>query len=111
MGPSCTVHFVHLNLFPGHACGSAGNPGREGSPGTGFPCTDAWTWAENSLGFLETDLAAHAGPGVMVVTIQHYGFDGWSNTWSVESARARPSRRRGHVTRPALPATPPLQVQ
>ena len=71
IGPSCTVHFVHMNLFPGHSCGSPGNPGQEGATGTGFPCTDAWTWAENSLGFLETDLAANAGPGKMVVTIQH----------------------------------------
>jgi len=81
LGPSCTIHFVHLNLFPGRACGSPGNPGKEGATGTGFPCSDAWTWSENSLGFLESDLAANAGTGKMVVSIQHYGFDGWSNTW------------------------------
>ena len=113
---SCRVHFVHLNLFPGHQCGSPANPGREGPPGTGFPCSDSWTWPEDSLGFvsqfrlrvvpcapqphsslphdhhvlnprrnpvqLQTDLAAHAtAPGTLVVTIMHYGLDGWSQTW------------------------------
>jgi hypothetical protein len=35
---------------------------------------------EDSLGFLQKDLAAHAAqPGTWVVTIQHYGYDGWSN--------------------------------
>lgn len=78
----CAVHFVHLNLFPGHECGSASNPDGEGTPPPGFPCNDGdLAWAENSLGFLEEDLAAHAGPGVMTVTIQHYGFDGFSNGW------------------------------
>ena len=76
--PACAVHFVHMNLFGGRAgCGSAGTPGKEGT----YPCTDSWIWPEDSLGFLEADLAAHAGPGVLVVTLQHYGFDGWSNTW------------------------------
>jgi len=79
---TCRVHFVHLNLFPGHQCGSPANPGREGKAPGGFPCTDAWTWPESSLDFLETDLAAHASaPGTMVVTIMHYGLDGWSQTW------------------------------
>ena len=80
---TCRLHFVHLNLFPGHGCGSPANPGREGpSSGGGFPCTDGWTWPEDSLGFLESDLAAYAvAPGTMVVTIFHYGLDGWSNTW------------------------------
>jgi hypothetical protein len=79
---TCAVHFVHLGLFPGRACGSAANPNGEGTPGPGFPCKDGdLAWAENSLGFLETDLAAHAGPGVLTVTIQHYGFDGFSNSW------------------------------
>ena len=79
---TCAIHFVHLNLFPGHACGSAANPGGEGSPPPGFPCSNGdLAWAENSLGFLEADLAAHAGPGVMTVTLQHYGFDGFSNSW------------------------------
>ena len=68
--PACAVHFVHMNLFGGRAgCGSAGTPGKEGT----FPCTDSWIWPEDSLGFLESDLAAHAGPGVLVVTLQHYG--------------------------------------
>lgn len=79
---TCAVHFVHLNLFPGRECGSAENPAGEGTPPPGFPCTDGdLAWAENSLGFLEADLAAHGGPGVMTVTIQHYGFDGFSNGW------------------------------
>lgn len=82
LGPACTLHFVHLNLYPGHGCGSPGNPSGEGTPGPGFPCTDSWTWAESSLDFLASDLAAHAaGPGKLVVTLQHYGVDSWSNTW------------------------------
>lgn len=84
VGPSCTIHFVHMNLFPGHSCGSPGNPGREGAAGTGFPCTDAWTWAEASLDFLETDLAANAGPGKMVVTIQHC--EGFAQKYRVDGA-------------------------
>ena len=64
---TCAIHFVHLNLFPGRQCGSAANPAGEGTPGPGFPCKDGdLAWAENSLGFLESDLAAHAGPGVCV---------------------------------------------
>lgn len=81
---TCKLHFVHLNLFPGHTCGSpGGSPGREGPNTTGFHCaTGGWTWPEDSLGFLETDLAAHASsPGTLVVAIQHYGYDGWSLTW------------------------------
>ena len=72
---SCRLHFVQLNLFPGHACGSPANPGREGpSAGGGFPCSDGWTWPEDSLGFLESDLTNHASaPGTMVVAIFHYG--------------------------------------
>jgi hypothetical protein len=83
----CAIHFVHLNLFPGRQCGSAANPGGEGTPPPGFPCKDGdLAWAENSLGFLEEDLAAHAGPGVMTITIQHYGFDGFSRGWYNEGA-------------------------
>jgi hypothetical protein len=75
---TCKVHIVHLNLLPGHGCGSPGNPGKEGT----FPCTDGWQWPEDSLGFLEEDLAAHASaPGTVVMVIQHYGLDGWSQTW------------------------------
>ena len=90
LGASCKIHFVHLNLFPGHSCGSPSNPGKEGTPGTGFNCaSDGWTWPEDSLTFLKTDLAKYAaGPGVMVVTLQHYGLDSWSNTWC-ECVRAR----------------------
>ena len=77
----CAVHFVHLNLFPGRGCGSASNPGGEGGP-PGFPCSNGdLAWAENSLGFLEQDLAEHAGPGNLLITLQHYGFDGFSNGW------------------------------
>jgi len=84
---SCRVHFVQLNLFPGHTCGSPSNPGHEGkSPG--FPCTDGWQYPEDSLGFLQNDLAAHASqPGTVVVTIQHYGLDGWSQNWFNEDQR------------------------
>ena len=82
---ACRLHFVHLNLYPGHACGSPGNPGREGKAGTGFSCaegTDGWSWPEDSLGFLQQDLPAHASAnGTVVVAIQHYGYDGWSLTW------------------------------
>ena len=78
LGPACRVHFVHLNLYPGHACGSPGNPGKEGT----FPCTDGWQWSESSLDFLRADLAKNAADGhTLVVTIQHYGYDGWSRTW------------------------------
>ncbi len=81
---TCRVHFVHLNLLPGHACGSPQSPQHEGT----FPCTDGWQWPEDSLGFLQSDLAAHASaPGTLVVTIQHYGLDGWSNGWYNEDQR------------------------
>jgi len=83
----CKIHFVHLNLFPGHACGSGSNAAGEG-PAPGFSCRSGWTWPEESLGFLAADLAAHAAaPGTMVVTLQHYGYDGWSNTWYNEDQR------------------------
>jgi hypothetical protein len=78
LGPACKVHFVHMNLFPGHACGSPANPGKEGPT---FPCADGWTWPEDSLGFLKQDLAKNADSHTLVVTMQHYGFDGWSRTW------------------------------
>lgn len=84
---TCRVHFVHLNLFPGISCGSASNPHGEGPPG-GISCKSGdIAWPENSQGFLEDDLAAHAGPGVLVVTLQHYGFDGFSNGWYNEDQR------------------------
>ena len=99
---------MHLNLFPGRVCGSApSNPDGEGTPAPGFPCSNGdLAWPEDSQGFLDADLAAHAsGPGVMVITLQHYGataaggaratppwlaycwphtttgFDSFSNTW------------------------------
>ena len=80
---ACRVHFVHLNLFPGFTCGSASNPTGEGPRGGPITCKSGdIAWPENSLGFLRDDLAAHAaGPGVLVVTLQHYGFDGFSNGW------------------------------
>ncbi len=128
MTGACRLHFVHLNLFPGHACGSPENPGHEG-PAPGFSCGGGgWMGPEDSLGFLEADLAAHATqPGTHVVsgpprpmlpprraqrkktppnscscpsppthptththaqiTLQHYGYDGWSNTWYNEDQR------------------------
>ena len=65
---ACRLHFVHLNLFPGHACGSPENPGHEGKT-PGFSCGgEGWMGPEDSLGFLEADLAAHASqPGTHVV--------------------------------------------
>jgi len=88
---SCRLHFVHLNLFPGHACGSPGNPGREGKEPGGFLCGgDGWMGPEDSLGFLQADLALHAGePGTWVVAIQHYGYDGWSNVSTVRLHRVK----------------------
>ncbi len=85
---SCRLHFVHLNLFPGFTCGSKSNPTGEGPPG-GISCKSGdIAWPENSLGFLQDDLAKHAaGPGVMAITIQHYGFDDFSNGWYNEDQR------------------------
>ena len=85
---SCRLHFVHLNLFPGFTCGSKSNPTGEGPPG-GISCKSGdIAWPENSLGFLQDDLAKHAaGPGVMAITLQHYGFDGFSNGWYNEDQR------------------------
>lgn len=78
----CRVLFIHQNLFPGYGCGSPDNPNGEGKP-PGFPCTDAdLAWAENSLGFLKDNLAIYAqNRSTMVVTLQHYGYDGFSNGW------------------------------
>lgn len=83
---SCRIHFVHMNLFPGHGCGSPLSPdGEGGTPAKPlFPCTDGdLGYAEWSLDFLKADLAAHAArPGTLVVTFQHYAYDTWSNGWS-----------------------------
>lgn len=89
---TCRLHFVHLNLFPGHACGSPENPGHEGA-NPGFSCGgDGWMGPEDSLGFLEGDLAAFATqPGTQVVTLQHYGYDSWSNTWRVRALPPPPA--------------------
>jgi hypothetical protein len=86
---ACRLHFVHLNLFPGFTCGSKSNPTGEGPAGGSITCKGGdIAWPENSLGFLQDDLAKHAtGPGVMAVTIQHYGFDGFSNGWYNEDQR------------------------
>ena len=82
LSAACRVHFVHLNLFPGRTCGTPSNPTGEGPPG-GISCKSGdIAWPENSQGFLETDLAAFArAPGTLVVTLQHYGFDAFSNGW------------------------------
>jgi len=82
LGAACRIHFVHLNLFSGHTCGSPANPTGEGKP-PGYPCArDGWTYAEYSQDFLEADLAAHAAaPGTLVVAVQHLALDGWSRTW------------------------------
>ena len=74
---TCRVHFVQLNLLPGHTCGTPANPTHEGT----FPCTDGWVWPEDSMGFLQSDLAANDKPGTVMIAIHHYGFDGFSNSW------------------------------
>ena len=90
---ACRLHFVHLNLFPGFTCGSASNPTGEGPAGGSITCKGGdIAWPENSLGFLQDDLAKHAsGPGVMAITLQHYGFDGFSNGWYNEGACITPT--------------------
>lgn len=92
---TCALHFVHLNLFPGSKCGSSpSNPGGEGTPAPGFPCSNGdLAWPEDSQQFLESDLAAHAGPGVMVITLQHYGAE----------KRQAPSTARSYEAVCALP--------
>jgi hypothetical protein len=79
---TCRIHFVHQNLFPGHACGSSDNPGREGK-NPGFNCSQSnWTDPENSLGFLEDDLELYGNEaGTLIVTIFHYSTDPWSLSW------------------------------
>jgi hypothetical protein len=80
----CKLHFVHLNLFPGYTCGSASNPIGEG----GNSCKSGdISWPENSLGFLQEDLAKFATEKTLIITIQHYGFDGFSNGWYNEDQR------------------------
>jgi hypothetical protein len=80
----CKLHFVHLNLFPGYTCGSVSNPIGEG----GNSCKSGdISWPENSLGFLQSDLAKFAKEKTLVITIQHYGFDGFSNGWYNEDQR------------------------
>ena len=109
----CSIHFVHLNLFPGRGCGSASNPQGEGSPPPGFPCSNGdLAWAENSLGFLEADLAAHGGPGVATVTIQHYGVRVWGMGGSAHTspyaARARALSHTHTHTRARTPRRNPV---
>jgi hypothetical protein len=83
--PTCRLHVVHLNLYPGETCGSPANPNKEGT----FPCTDGWVWGEGAASFLAEDLAKHAvAPGTHVVVTFHYGLDGWSRTWFNEDQAA-----------------------
>lgn len=76
--PTCSVHFFMLNEYAGHLCDGC-------APGTCFygpPCYTGWTYPEDSLGFLEESLPAIVGSsGEPVFALQHYCFDGYSNTW------------------------------
>jgi len=74
---TCRLHFVQLGLYAGHTCvGCAPAP----SCFYGRDCYASFVYPEDSLGFIEADLAA-LPPGTPVFTVQHYGFDGYSNDW------------------------------
>eukprot|EP00873_Tetraselmis_striata_P023569 jgi/Tetstr1/443833/TSEL_003287.t1 len=79
--PSCSLHLVQLNLFAGRY----GEP--VDAPFYG-PNPASWVHPEYSLDFLERDLAANVGDsGRPVVFFQHYGFDGFSNSWWADHER------------------------
>lgn len=75
---TCTLHFVMMNEYAGHICeGCAPN-----NCFYGPACYTGWTYPEDSLGFLESYLTKHVNSsGQPVMVAQHYGFDGYSNTW------------------------------
>jgi hypothetical protein len=80
---TCRVHFLQLGLYAGHTCvGCAPAP----SCFYGPPCYSGFVYPENSLGFVEEDLAA-LPPGTPIFTVQHYGFDGYSNDWYSQAER------------------------
>ena len=80
---TCRVHFVQLGLYAGHTCvGCAPAP----SCFYGKACYSGFVYPEDSLGFLEADLA-RLPPGTPVFTVQHYGMDGYSNDWYSQAER------------------------
>lgn len=85
-GPGCTAHFVMLNEYAGHTC-----DGCSPAPSCfyGPPCYTGWTYPEDSLGFLESVLPRVVGAsGSPIFVIQHYCFDGYSNSWYSGAQRA-----------------------
>ena len=80
----CDAHFVMLNEYAGHLCDGC-------APANCFygpPCYTGWTWPEDSLGFLEKQLPALVGAsGMPVFVMQHYCFDGYSNSWYSQKQR------------------------
>ena len=81
---TCDVHFVMLNEYVGHVCDGC-------APANCFygpPCYTGWTWPEDSLSFLTSVLSDVVGTsGEPVFVMQHYCFDGYSNTWYSEQQR------------------------
>lgn len=80
----CDAHFVMMNEYAGHLCDSCDPV----SCFYGPPCYTGWTWPEDSLGFLEQQLQAVVGAsGMPVFAMQHYCFDGYSNSWYSQRQR------------------------
>lgn len=78
VSPTCSVHFFMLNEYAGHLCDGCAPDNCFYGP----PCYTGWTFPEDSLGFLEEALPAVVGSsGEPVFALQHYCFDGYSNTW------------------------------
>jgi hypothetical protein len=84
---SCNVHFFMLNTYAGHICDGCApvecfyNPTQ--------PCSEGFSWPEDSLGFLESALASVVGTsGEPVFVMQHFCFDGYSNSWYSSDQRA-----------------------
>lgn len=81
---TCSAFFVMMNEYAGHICEGC-------SPVNCFygpPCYTGWTYPEDSLGFLEEQLPLHIGAsGEPVFVMQHYCFDGYSNSWYSENQR------------------------
>lgn len=77
---------MHLNLYAGNICEGC-------SPVScfyGAACYAGWVYPEESYAFLAADLAAHVNTsGMPVVTLTHYGFDGYSNSWYSQQERER----------------------
>ena len=82
----CTAHFIMLNEYAGHLC-----DGCSPAPSCfyGPACYAGWTFPEDSLGFLEATLSNTVGSSnAPVFVIQHYCFDGYSNTWWSQNQRS-----------------------